>query len=384
MVAKESTLSQRGLRRGDRGLEVLKLYEYLRAYGYFPNPSLRSYAGWEPALKEEPADPQVFDGVLERALVLFQRKHGLPQDGVLNERTQQLMKLPRCGFPDIYPDGDGPTTSFTPSGYQWATRSLTYSYTNLTPDMAPGNVQSAISGAFARWAAVAGLSFSQVSSGGNIVIGFHQGDHGDGYPFDGAGNVLAHAFYPSTGATHFDEAETWSDNGTGTDLASVAVHELGHALGLAHSSVSNAVMYAYYTGMRRDLAADDIQGIQSLYPNNVLMADKGLAAGQFVSSTDGRFTFAMQSDGNLVHYWNGYGALWSTGTGGTQGKSAWMQSDGNFVLYTTATPTLGKHLWSSNTYGNPGAYLIVQNDGNVVIYHSNGTTPLWSTGTGGR
>ena len=165
-----------GLARGDRGPEVLDLYQYLRAYGYFPNPALEEYAGWEPALAEEPADVQVFDEVLERALVLFQQKHGLPADGVLNEPTRQLMKMPRCGFPDFHQHArDGGAPSFTPSGYRWPTGTISYSYSSFTPDLPVSSARSAIDGAFARWAAVAPLTFTQLASGGDIAIGFYSG-----------------------------------------------------------------------------------------------------------------------------------------------------------------------------------------------------------------
>ncbi|OWF56649.1 Hatching enzyme [Mizuhopecten yessoensis] len=130
--------------------------------------------------------------------------------------------------------------------------------------------RSEIRRAFALWAAETPLTFREVNSNPDIEIDFNVGAHGDGSPFDGPSGVLAHAFFPELGTTHFDDREQWTTNSTtrsGIDLFIVAAHEFGHALGLDHSNVRDALMFPTYLGYIPDfkLNTDDIRGIRSIY-----------------------------------------------------------------------------------------------------------------------
>jgi hypothetical protein len=131
--------------------------------------------------------------------------------------------------------------------------------------------------AFATWQNQISIDFVEVSplNNPNFSIAWLSGDHGDGNSFDGPGRILAHAFYPPpcggahSGKMHFDEDESWATTPGRTDIdqESIALHEIGHLLGLAHSTVPGSVMFPTYNPgtILRAPTNDDIGGIRSLY-----------------------------------------------------------------------------------------------------------------------
>ena len=151
---------------------------------------------------------------------------------------------------------------------------LGYVFSQLTDQLPAATTRSEILKAFDEWMKYVKIT---LAAGGNpqaqrtVNILFARGSHGDTYSFDGPGKVLAHTFYPAppnpepiAGDMHLDADERWQV-GANTDLFSVVLHEVGHALGLGHSDNPGSVMYPYYR-FGAHLSNEDVANIRILYP----------------------------------------------------------------------------------------------------------------------
>jgi hypothetical protein len=144
--------------------------------------------------------------------------------------------------------------------------------------------------AFASWSAVADITFVQVADGGgDIGLGAAGHIRICGAFIDGSSSTLASAVYPATagnaqsfpisGDIVFDSGESgfW----TQTSFLAVAAHEIGHSIGLGHTTVDGSLMEPIYDPDVSAPQADDIAGAQAIY---------GPSVGTFVSISDATIT----------------------------------------------------------------------------------------------
>ena len=82
-----------------------------------------------------------------------------------------------------------------------------------------------------------------------VFIFLRDGVHVDGSIFHGPQLEKAHAYVPVHGEIHFNDFEKFSmslekgeEKESKVSLKFVAMHEIGHALGIGHSEMTDAVM----------------------------------------------------------------------------------------------------------------------------------------------
>jgi hypothetical protein len=174
-------------------------------------------------------------------------------------------------------DGEA-AAGYVLQGFHWKGSTTSWSYNPAGKPVSTSGEQEVIAAAATTWNN-AGSSFSYTSSGLSTAgtggcHGTADGKNTVGWARQPAG-VLATtcAWYNAGVASEFDlemdPSWPWTTSTTNpdVDLQSVVTHELGHALGLAHSLDPAAVMFASYphAAIRRDLTDDDRSAISAVY-----------------------------------------------------------------------------------------------------------------------
>jgi Matrixin len=150
-------------------------------------------------------------------------------------------------------------------------------YQTLNANLQTVSWKQQIETAASLWENVTNANLAMVSDGGQAVgnSGNQQDDPRFGDIRIGAiplsASTLAVTFLPPPANGGTDAGDIILNSnvnwqiGSNYDLMTVVAHEFGHALGLGESTVSTAVMYGTYNGIKQTLASDDIRGIQSIY-----------------------------------------------------------------------------------------------------------------------
>ena len=148
----------------------------------------------------------------------------------------------------ICPDGGEKGNAAVTYTY-WDIFNLYYCFKNYDPNyLTSSQCQTAIQNAFNTWSQYSRFTFTQTYnlSQADIEISWEAPDHSGCNSF--SPNALAHASIGKYNRTpqayiHFKNTETFTTTLSPYNLEAVALHEIGHVLGLTHdTNNNNAVM----------------------------------------------------------------------------------------------------------------------------------------------
>jgi hypothetical protein len=207
--------------------------------------------------------------------------------------------------------------------------------------------------AFAAWEKVANIDFVEVADSLTNNIRLAWGN------LDGKDGTLAEAHWQYQGQLNteaeivFDLAESWTPQAataTSYSFLDVAIHEIGHTLGLDHVSDPSSIMYPYANGLLTP-STSDIARIQMLYghPKNA----PGIVPSTSEGTTD---VFRFYNNQTGVHFYTASAnerdsVLSNLGQFSYEGRAFTVHDDavGTQAVYRFWNTTTGTHFYTAST-----------------------------------
>lgn len=270
-----------------------------------------------------------------------------------------------------------------PTGYTSGGQ-VTWSFATTVGDLISFDYQitepefrNLIRDAFATWEAYLDIDFVEVSDSSSVDIRL-------GWDaIDGQSGTLGEAIYTYQYTTseydsltqaeiRFDWAESWTSDedytgGIYENFYAVALHEIGHALGLGHSTDPNTLMYAYLS-TQTDLTASDILGGQIIYGG----AYGAPLLGDYTSNTlrgTNSADYMIAGDGSDTVY----------GYAGNDRIYAGADDSGNdYISAGDGNDTAGGGSGNDDIYGGNGQDVLFGGAGADDLFGETGNDTMWA------
>ncbi|XP_038106365.1 matrix metalloproteinase-19 [Culex quinquefasciatus] len=220
----------------------------------------------------------------------------------LADKPKQRRNVPRCGTTK---------TNFKAVGFnvqKWSKNFLTYKIMNFPTGQPQSVIRYLLDKAFSAWSNVTNLDFAEVTfvDRADIEVVFGGQVHwsrGERCSFPMDTDVFAHAFYPEEGNVHFNTKYYFDGGESLGQFLEVAMHEIGHVLGLDHSKSKASLMHLTEIGRFTEPQPIDVKNIQRLYG---VRGESMRAAGSRLCSLTAMDAAIQTSDGVIYVFAGDY------------------------------------------------------------------------------